>query len=90
MTYYSKDWPDARSDQYAHWGSSRWYFETREDGSVVRQVEVYENGPRLRYNESHPQNEFGRLAETRLDLNQFAECEITAEEFTAAWESARS
>jgi len=89
MKYYRKHWPEKRTDQYAIWGHSDWYFESRPDGTVVRQVEVYENGPALRYDETHPQNEYGRLAETRLELSQFAGCEIPAEAFTTVWNSAR-
>ncbi len=47
--YFKRPWKRTRGDSYDHWGNSIWYFETKDNGGVLRQIEVYENGPINKY-----------------------------------------
>jgi len=85
MRYFKRRWGERRGDRFDDWGHSWWYFETDADGNVVRQIERYDGGTVLRYDKSHPEDEFGRLSEAVLDLEEFSEFEISVEEFDEAW-----
>jgi hypothetical protein len=82
---YRRAWDESRGDQYDSWGRSVWYFEVAEDGYAVRQIEQYEHGPTLKYDATHPEDDYGGLAEKPLDLHEFAAFEITPAHFAAAW-----
>lgn len=88
MKYFKRNWGETRGNELEHWGTSVWYFEVLDDGSVVRQVEVYTNGPALKYDEINIEDEYGCLADQPLDLDDFAAFEIGEDEFEAAWNSA--
>jgi hypothetical protein len=84
MRYFKHHWdeyPIGRAD----WGSSWWYFETDDAGVVIRQIEVYERGPTLRYDENHVYDEFGGLTDQALEFTDFEEFEILPEEFGRIW-----
>lgn len=85
MRYFKRRWDEQRGDHFNDWGLSWWYFETDADGSVVRQIERYDSGAVLRYDQSHLDDDFGKLCEVPLDLDEFAAFEITLEEFEEAW-----
>ena len=90
MTYLKCRWDENRGDQYAGWGCSWWYFEFGPDGSITRQVEIYDNGVQLRYGLDHLWDSFGKLGEGRLqDMDMPGAEVVTAEEFEALWESVR-
>jgi hypothetical protein len=48
---------------------------------VKKQVEVYDNGNVLVYDEEHPEDEHGRLSLVPLSLDDFEEFEVDAAEF---------
>jgi hypothetical protein len=57
---------------------------------MIRQIEVYDNGPTLRYGPDHREDRFGRLGEGRLDdLEDWTPWAITSAEFEAAWAQGR-
>jgi hypothetical protein len=85
MRYYSRRWDQDRGDTVARWGASQWFFETDDDGNVLRQVEVYEAGPTLRYDATVPADAYGRLSEIPLDPNEFENLAIAADEFNRVW-----
>lgn len=85
MNYYKRNWNETREDQYDSWGKSIWYFETDDKGVVLRQVEAYENGKVLKYDNQNIEDEFGGLADQNLDLNEFVEFSIEKEEFENKW-----
>ena len=85
MRYYLRPWDENRGDKYADWGVSLWYFEVDDSGRVVRQVEAYENGKVLRYDETNLNDEFGGLAEHPIDLGEFEQYGISKEEFDDRW-----
>jgi hypothetical protein len=79
-------WEESRGDRFSSWGAATYYFEVGPDGWPIRQIEVYDNGPILRYGPDHQEDEYGRLAQTQLeemeDENQWA---IAAQDFEDAW-----
>lgn len=85
MNYYKRNWNETRGDQYDSWGKSIWYFETDNNGEVLRQIEAYENGKVLKYDNQNIEDEFGGLADQNLDLTEFVEFSIEKEEFENKW-----
>lgn len=79
-------WDESRGDENDHWGPSTWLFEVDADSWPLRQIEVYDAGPILRYGPDHHRDEYGGLGQARLDESEnWPEGEITADEFEAAW-----
>ena len=85
VRYFKRRWDEPRGDQFDSWGLSIWYFEVDADGYPLRQIEVYENGPTLKYDASHIEDEYGALGDQPLDLSEFSAFEISQEEFVVAW-----
>ena len=85
MRYFRRPWDEDRGDEHSDWGTSTWYFEVRESGEVVRQIEVYANGTVLKYNESTVEDDYGGLATARLDIEDFVHYEILPCEFESVW-----
>ncbi|WP_299892393.1 hypothetical protein [uncultured Lacinutrix sp.] len=85
MNYYKRNWNETRGDQYDSWGKSIWYFETDNNGEVIRQIEAYENGKLLKYDNQNIEDEFGGLTYQNLDLTEFLEFSIEKEEFENKW-----
>jgi hypothetical protein len=81
MRYFRRRWAEERDDIHSGWGHSWWHFATDDDGVVSHQVEVYENGTVLVYDEQHPEDEYGGLSLVPLDLQDFAEFEVDAATF---------
>ena len=71
-------------------GMAVYFFETSFDLVPSRQLEVYENGNRLRYDQQHTHDEYGMLANQALDAEDFAPYSITKAEFDGAWNSGRA
>jgi len=90
MRYFKRQWDEDRGDQYADWGPATYYLEVTQDGTPNRQMEVYANGIALRYDQQHPGDTFGMLADQPLDLNDFAAFEIQADEFEQAWNAQKA
>lgn len=89
MRFYKRLWNEKRGDEYSLWGCSEWFFETTEDGTVVRQMEIYDNGRVLQYDAYHDKDKFGGLADQPLDHSEFSPFSISRDEFEAAWNSHR-
>ena len=47
--YFKRKWNETRGDEFDSWGTSIWYFEIGPDGYPIKQIELYENGNRLKY-----------------------------------------
>ena len=60
-------------------------FECGEDGCPIRQIEVYEHGPTLRYGPQSLTDEFGMLSDQPLDAEDFAPFHIDADVFEQVW-----
>lgn len=85
MKYFKRNWNETRGDQYDSWGKSVWFFETDNNGEVLRQIEVYDNGKVLKYDNQNIEDEFGMLADQNLDLTEFNEFTIEKGEFENKW-----
>lgn len=85
MKYYKRNWEESRGDEFDDWGKSIWYFETDDSGLPTKQIEVYENGKRLKYDQTKMEDDFGGLGDQELDLDEFSEFEITESEFNKVW-----
>ncbi|MDG5493224.1 hypothetical protein [Psychroserpens sp. SPM9] len=85
MKYYKRNWEETRGDEFDSWGKSIWYFETENSGLPTKQLEIYENGKVLKYDQKKLEDEFGGLGDQELDLDEFAECEISENEFNKVW-----
>ena len=83
--YFTGRWTESPGGDKAHWGCSSWYFEVDSHGVVTRQIEVYDSGPRLRYDSSHSEDAFGALAKVWNGETEAQLVPITSSEFEAEW-----
>lgn len=86
MRWFRRRWLESRGDDFAVWGAATFYFEVGPDGWPERQIEIYDDGPTLRYGPEHPEDDYGGLGQARLDeFEEWTEWAITKDQFTAAW-----
>lgn len=85
--FFRRKWEQPRSDQWASWGPSWWFFETDAAGMVQRQIQVYEEGPILRYDTQHTSDEHGGLAAGQClwKTEDWSEFEIDRQLFETVW-----
>jgi hypothetical protein len=88
VRYYRRRWDEGRGDGHDGWGGSDWYFEVDDDGTVLRQVEVYDQGPRRRYGPDHPEDDDGALSEAPLPLDDWEPYAVRPDDFQGAWNGA--
>ena len=89
MKFFKHRWEELRGDEYDNWGASTWYFETGDDFWPTRQIEMYDNGNALLYDQQHDDDDYGGLSEVALFADDFAPFEITQQEFEQAWNNAK-
>lgn len=82
-TYYKQFWNETREDEFNSWGSSIWFFEVGADNFPIRQLELYENGNRLKYHDSKPFDDFGGLGDQALETTNLIT--INKNEFEIEW-----
>jgi len=87
LTFYKRRWDECRSGELAAWGGCIYYFEVASDGTVMRQMEIYDNGIVLQYHANHIEDAFGFLTDLTIDLLEFSGFLIPRDEFEAAWNS---
>ena len=56
-----------------------------QNGEILRQIEIYENGKRLKYSEEFIEDEFGFLADQTINLLEFEEYAINKNDFEYQW-----
>ena len=84
MRYFKKNWEETTGDELTDdWGVSIFYFETDDSLNVFKQIQIFENGNILKYDELNNENEFGAMADQSLEEKEFLDCEITKEEFNS-------
>lgn len=81
--YYKMHWDERRGDEFDSWGTSMWYFEVGIDRFPIRQIELYENGNRLKYHSGKVFDDYGRLGDQAMELNELQE--IKKDEFDLEW-----
>ncbi|OEK00687.1 hypothetical protein BFP97_03820 [Roseivirga sp. 4D4] len=84
--YFKRNWQETRGDEFDSWGTSVWFFEVDDHNFPTRQIEVYQNGKRLRYDSKNPFDDYGQLSDQALDLEEFKELEIRQDQFQLEWE----
>lgn len=67
-----------------------YYFETNEEGIVLRQLQQFNNGRNLKYCTTYIDDKYGGLSEVGLDLKAFQDFEINPAEFEMIWNKAQS
>lgn len=87
--YFKRHWPDNRDDEYADWGGAIYYFACHSNGNPEQQIEVYDNGLVLIYDEVYSHDQYGMLSNQPLDPQEFASDEISSDEFWHALSSMR-
>lgn len=84
--YYKRHFDEIRTEKSESWGTCNYYFETNHDGEILRQIEVYENGKKLKYSEEFFEDEFGFLADQPINLLDFEKFAITKNDFENQWQ----
>ncbi len=87
--FFKRTWEESRGGEHDSWGTSVWYFDVDEERCPRRQLEVYTSGDALAYDSEHPEDEYGFLSYEPLTEDDWSPFEITADEFEAAWSSAK-
>ncbi|WP_040252153.1 hypothetical protein [Psychroserpens mesophilus] len=85
MNYLKIQWDDFSFDE--KWGKSIWYIEIGEDNYIKRQLEVYENSNRIKFDEDHWCDSYGSLGDQPIKISELNSIKITAEEFESEWKT---
>jgi hypothetical protein len=89
--WFKRRWDESRGDKFDSWGAATWFVEVGDDGWPLRQVEVYDDGPVLRYGPNRTEDDYGGLGAARLEaVEDWTRWVISAAEFEEAWSSASS
>ena len=84
--YFKRHWDETPGEGLTgSWGTSIFYFETDEDYNVLRQIQIFQNGQILKYDNNLVNDQFGGLADQQLDKNDFANYSIDDYEFNSTW-----
>ena len=85
--YFKKIWNELSGDDVTDsWGNSIFYFETDDNLNVLKQIQVFENGKILKYDEQNYEDEFGFLADQPLEIDDFEDEEISKINFYEIWD----
>jgi len=86
MNYYKRNWDESKGDELTDsWGKSTYYFETDVDHTVLRQIQVFENGIALKYSDEFLCDNYGGLSDQPLDAHDFEQYKIEKDDFEKAW-----
>ena len=83
--FFKRKWDETRGDEFDSWGTSTWYFEVDANGYPTKQIELYENGNRLKYHPEKTFDDYGGLSDQVLDMDEFQSFEIQKAEFDNEW-----
>lgn len=78
-------WDESLGGDYDAWGTSTYFLEVGHDLCAIRQIEVYENGNVLFYDDSHFSDNHGMLCDKPLGEEDLREFGITKDEFEEVW-----
>lgn len=88
MRYFIGRWNETPGCDEDQWGHSWWFFEISPEGYPLRQVILYDKGPRLRYGPEHVEDMYGFLSNACFDDSDISNLEaVSRDEFERAWES---
>jgi hypothetical protein len=83
--YYKRYWDDDSGGLCAGWGGSHFLFEVHPDGWVSRQIQYFDNGELLLYDETLDEDDFGGRSTVALDAGEYAPFTIDKSEFVRKW-----
>ena len=83
--YYKRHFNEVRIEKSETWGTCIYYLESNQKGEILRQIEIYDNGKRLKYSEDSIEDEFGFLADQKIDLSEFEEYTTDKNDFENQW-----
>lgn len=85
MRYYKWFWAVPLGGDFDAWGTSTYFLEIGRNAYTHRQIEVYENGNVLFYDNNHLWDDYGRLSDKPILDDNLEEFEITKAEFEQVW-----
>jgi|SRR5688572_6035469 len=81
--YFKRHWNETTGDEPTDtWGTSDYYFETDEEGNVLKQLQIFVNGNCLKYDLDYLDDKYGGISEVPLDLSEFKEFQISEQYLT--------
>lgn len=84
--YYERYWADDSGGLCTGWGGSTFLFETHVDGWVARQIQRFDNGNIILYDEIVTEDAFGGRSTVPLELADFAQSRTTRDSFYQYWD----
>lgn len=85
--YFRRRWEESRGDDFDTWGPATYLFEVDDEMWPIRQIEVYDAGPVLRYGPEQFEDAYGSLGDQALgEPDEWSEWEISATQFDRLWE----
>ena len=84
--YFRRYWDENAGGLCAGWGGSHFFFEVHPDGYVARQIELFDNGNRLLYDETSDEDEYGGRSTVSLDFDEYEPFSIDRAEFVNHWQ----
>jgi translation initiation factor IF-1 len=84
--YYKRYWEEDSGGLCAGWGASHFLFEVHPDGWVSRQIQYFDNGELLLYDETCDEDDFGGRSTVTLDSAEYGPFLIDRSEFVSNWQ----
>ena len=86
MKYVKRYWDESTGEIWTnYWGTSTFYFELDDDGTVLRQVQEFERQQYLKYELDYPDDKLGALTEVPIDPTELDFKEIPQALFEEKW-----
>ena len=83
--YYKRYWDEDSGGRCSGWGGSHFFFEVHPDGWVARQLQAFDNGELILYDETCDEDEFGGRSTVQLDAREYDPFLIARSEFVSNW-----
>ena len=84
--YFKRYWNENPGGNCDQWGGSTFFFEVHPDGYVARQIELFDNGKLLLYDETIDEDGYGGRSIVTLDLDEYGRFKIERTEFITNWQ----
>lgn len=85
MEYIKIEWNELREEPFNDWGTSTFYLEIDEEGFPSRQIEEYENGAVLKYDEQKTHDSLGMLGDQKIESYEINKLQISKADFEERW-----
>ena len=85
LRYLKQESGESRRDRQDRFGQLTSYFEIDAVNNVIRQIDVFDNGPTVGYDRKYKSDEFGRLRNTPLEISDEEFVPVTVETFNEHW-----